>query len=339
MKQTTAISEHVRVSNDGNADLVDLSHTLDTKNTEIARAGKLIANGGLVPLVSNWHVNVKDFNGGLVSLLFYYVNHILLLFIFLSISMINHGVNWYHYSMIKFYTLIYYPNKSPQVIREDVNKLTRIPKRMSCILDLKHTDDENGGVEGLINNIGELTAWSISAGIPDLIIYEYNGVLINDYQTYLPQIIKHLNKSLANYFGSESVPFFSIRIPHKNLIIYSHGDSTTTKPHLQISLLSRTDGKPTIVELTRTMSELAINKELSINDISIELIDEELIELVGPEPDLLINFGPNLDLQEYPPWHIRLTEIYWEPDNQDVNYAIFLRALRKYANCKMNVGK
>jgi dehydrodolichyl diphosphate syntase complex subunit NUS1 len=339
MKQNTTISEHVRVSNDGNAELVDLSHTLGTKNPEIVAGEKVIANGGLVSLVSNWHINVKDFNGGLVSVLFYYVNHILLLFIFLNISMINHGVNWYHYSMIKFYTLVYYPNKSPQVIREDVNKLTRIPKRVSCILDLKHTEDENGGVEGLINNIGELTAWSISAGIPNLVLYEYNGVLINDYQTYLPIIIRHLNKSLANYFGSESVPLFSIRIPHKNLIIHSKGDFATVQPHLEISLLSRTDGKPTIVELTRTMSELAINKELSIKDISIELIDEELIELVGPEPDLLINFGPNLDLQDYPPWHIRLTEIYWEPDNRDVNYAIFLRALKKYSNCKMNVGK
>lgn len=147
------------------------------------------------------------------------------------------------------------------------------------------------------------------------------------------------------YFGTESIPVFSIRIPHSNTVIYSNNlqqSPTFEVPasiDLEISLLSKIDGKPTIIELTKSMCELAVNKELSIKDITIDLIDEELIELVGVEPDLLICFGPSLDLQDYPPWHIRLSEIFWEIDNQDVNYSIFIRALQKYSNCKVNVGK
>ena len=60
-------------------------------------------------------------------------------------------------------------------------------------------------------------------------------------------------------------------------------------------MISRIDGKPTLVELTKTMSELAVNRELLIRDITIDLIDEELHELVGPEPDLLISFCPIIE--------------------------------------------
>ncbi|KAM9924612.1 hypothetical protein OXX80_011164, partial [Metschnikowia pulcherrima] len=80
-------------------------------------------------------------------------------------------------------------------------------------------------------------------------------------------------------------------------------------------------------------------KELSLQDITVDLIDEELTELVGPEPDLVVCFGPVLDLQDYPPWHIRLSELYWEPDNTSVNYAVFIRALQKFAHSKVNLGK
>lgn len=274
----------------------------------------------------------------LFSDIIYLINFLILSCIFLLISVQKQVLYYYHFLKIKSYNLIYYPNKSPEVVREDVNKLSKIPKILSVILDLKHNNDENGGIDGLIGNISELTAWSISSGIQSLVIYEYNGVIIDNYQLYLPMLIKLINKNLINYFGSEGVPLFSIKVPHTNLIIYSNKNSNK-KPILEISLISRIDGKPTIVELTKTMSDLAINKELKINDITIELIDEELVELVGPEPDLLISFGPNLDLQDYPPWHIRLTEIYWEPDNKDVNYATYYRALQQFANCKLNVGK
>ncbi|KAK6455668.1 Decaprenyl diphosphate synthase-like protein [Scheffersomyces xylosifermentans] len=274
-----------------------------------------------------------------VSNVMFYFHHVLLLSLFFVISIYKNINYLYRRLLLKFYTLTYYPNKSPQIIRDDVNRLSKIPKVISCILDLKDDDDENGGIDGLINQISELSAWTVSAGIPQLVIYEYNGVLINN-KGNLAQLKRYISKNLTLYYGTDLVPNYSIRIPHKNLIIYSDPAVTAKEElSLEILLLSRVDGKPTIVELTKTMSELAINKELSIKDISIELIDEELLELVGPEPDLLISFGPSLDLQDYPPWHIRLSEIYWEPDNKDVSYAVFIRALQQFSNCKVNVGK
>lgn len=268
----------------------------------------------------------------LPALASFYMKHTILLALFFLMSIVRNLQFVYNKACLRFYSMAYYPNKTPQVIRDDVVKLNKIPKRISCIINLRADEEENGGIEGLIGDISELAAWCLSAGIPSLTIYEYNGAI----KSSIPELQRYLTKNLRSYFGV-SVPTFCIKVPHSNITL-TVGDEGST-PDLEISLLSRVDGKPTIVELTKTMSELTANKELSVNDITVKLIDEEICELVGLEPDLLICFNPVLDLQDYPPWHIRLTEMYWEPDNNNVNYAVFIRALKKFSQSKANLGK
>lgn len=80
-------------------------------------------------------------------------------------------------------------------------------------------------------------------------------------------------------------------------------------------------------------------KKLSTDDISLDLIDAEINESVMGEPDLLVLFGPNVELQGYPPWQIRLTEIFHVQDNVGVGYQVFLRALHNYAKAQMRFGR
>ncbi|EMG49140.1 hypothetical protein G210_0167 [Candida maltosa Xu316] len=303
MMKSPKISDDVRLNNNGNTTLKNITEELDSRKQSDKR--------------DQIHAPPNSFR----------IHNIFNIILDLSRSLVKTS-------------LTYYPSKSPQVIRDDVNKLSKIPKTISCILDLKDEDDENGGKDGLISSISELTAWSISAGLKKLIIYEFTGTLTQSTEC-VADLRKYITKTLTLYFGTEAIPTFSIRVPHKNLIIYSdnYKSDKNVIADLEIDLISRVDGKPTLVELTKTMSELAVNRELSIKDITIDLIDEELRELVGPEPDLLISFAPSLNLEDYPPWHIRLSEIYWEPDNKDVNYAVFLRALQQFSNCKINIGK
>lgn len=267
----------------------------------------------------------------------FYSKHTILLAVFFLMSIIRNLQFVYHKACLRFYSMAYYPNKTPQVIRDDVANLSKIPRRVSCIVNLRADDDENGGLEGLIADISELAAWCLSAGIPSLTIYEYNGAV----KLSVAELERYVVRNVRSYFGVPG-PCFTIKVPHSNITITAGGDPQNMHealPALEISLLSRVDGKPTIVELTKTMSELTANHELAVDDISVKLIDEEICELVGPEPDLLICFGPVLDLQDYPPWHIRLTEMYWEPDNNNVNYAVFIRALKKFSQSKANLGK
>jgi dehydrodolichyl diphosphate syntase complex subunit NUS1 len=71
----------------------------------------------------------------------------------------------------------------------------------------------------------------------------------------------------------------------------------------------------------------------------VDLVDAELSESVMGEPDLLVLFGPMVELSGYPPWQVRLTEIFHVEDNHGVGYQVFLRALYNFANAQMRFGR
>ncbi len=97
-----------------------------------------------------------------------------------------------------------------------------------------------------------------------------------------------------------------------------------------------------------------------------ELIDAEISEITNPhlphssgshlsvnaekasgvgngEPDLLLIFGPYVKLDGYPPWQIRLTEIFcvgdMGGDGGRVEYQGFLRGLWRFARSEMRFGR
>lgn len=94
-----------------------------------------------------------------------------------------------------------------------------------------------------------------------------------------------------------------------------------------------------MVDLTKTLTEMSQRGKLNPSDIQLDLIDAELSEGIMSEPELLILFGPQVSLSGYPPWHIRLTEIFHLEDNQGVEYQVFIRGLRNYSNAQMRRGK
>ncbi|KAF6072226.1 putative integral membrane protein [Candida albicans] len=255
------ISENVRLRNNGNTQLKNITCDMNNNDNESNEDSETKAPPNSYRIYNIFSIILALFRSlikttskttnSVFQMSMFYINHFILLSLFFMIAIYKNFQYLYRRVYLKYLAVTYYPSKSPQVIREDINKLEKIPKIVSCILDLQDDEDENGGKDGLINSISELTAWSMSAGIP-----------------------------------------------HKNLIIYSDNHIDGNAADLEIDLISRIDGKPTLVELTKTMSELAVNRELSIRDITIDLIDEELHELVGPEPDLLISFAPSLNLED-----------------------------------------
>lgn len=104
-------------------------------------------------------------------------------------------------------------------------------------------------------------------------------------------------------------------------------------------LLSEEDGRDSLVDLTKTLADMAQRSKISASDISIDLIDAELTESIMTDPDLLILFGPHVELSGYPPWQIRLTEIFHVPDNHSVGYQVFLWGLQNFAKAEMRVGR
>lgn len=291
----------------------------------------------------------KNDNESTLELAFFYFYRSILTIFYLIYSiyaLFEYAINR---GKLRFLSIAYRSNDDPSVINADINKLPKIPQKLSVILNYKSEQEEGGGIDGLCNDGASIAAWCVSSGIPSISIYEVNGVL----KKSVSELSRAIFEKFESYFGTENIPNFLIKIPHLNLS-YSGIDSVLidnsvkgtgrdkddfAEYDIEISLISKVDGRSTIVELTKVMAQLAKNGELKKSDITIKFLDHELRQLIGEEPDLIILFQPYLDLQGYPPWHIRLSEMYWEPDNDSVSYVIFLRALQKYSTCKVNVGR
>lgn len=186
-----------------------------------------------------------------------------------------------------------------------------------------------------------------------------------DLKSCIPLLHQIITTKLASYYGSPSQqPSLQVFAPH-HPVNGTAPDPQSDKPSLTLLLLSSTDGRETIVDLTKTLAEMSQNGKLSPEDITPELVDAEISEITSkptqadavsdggvamslkPEPDLLLVFGPFLKLDGYPPWQIRLTEMYCTGDRsyglagygEAVEYQGFMRGLWHYAGAQMRFGR
>ncbi|RDW64284.1 ditrans,polycis-polyprenyl diphosphate synthase [Aspergillus mulundensis] len=273
-------------------------------------------------------------------------------------------VQTYHAVVDRILAIIYYHHRTPELIQKDVKDLDRLPEHLSVILSIRKEDD---ALPLLMDEVAELVSWTASAGIPVLSVYEKSGTL----KSCIPVLHEVITNKLSSYFGSSQQPTLQLFAPHHPIYeTRPHGDAPNNC--LIVLLLSATDGQETFVDLTKTLAEMSQNGKLSPEDITMELVDAEISEIttqpfqedslaaergkagsiqippqVKPEPDLLLIFGPSLKLNGYPPWHIRLTEMYCTGVNGDgttgcsdnVEYQGFLRGLWHYAGAQMRFGR
>ncbi|KAJ5160669.1 uncharacterized protein N7482_007673 [Penicillium canariense] len=262
----------------------------------------------------------------------------------------------YHAIVDRVFAIVYHHHRTPELIRKDVRGLKRLPQHLSVILTLQKEDD---ALSVLMDEVAELAAWSTCAGIAQLSVYEKSGVL----KSCIPALHEIISTKLASYFGTPSQqPSLQLFAPHHPV----HGNAPDPKsesPSLTLLLLSSTDGRETIVDLTKTLAEMSQHGKLAPEDITPELVDAEISEIttlplqagsdgrasntLKPEPDLLLVFGPFLKLDGYPPWQIRLTEMYCTGDRshgmtgygEAVEYQGFMRGLWHYAGAQMRFGR
>ena len=153
----------------------------------------------------------------------------------------------------------------------------------------------------------------------------------------MPRVYEAVIQKFAFYFG-EDHPTLSLTSPHKEERSSTNGAVSHIANHLKLHLISAQDGRESIVDLTRTLAEMSQKGKLSPRDISMELVDAELSEGIMAEPELLILFGPYVELSGYPPWQIRLTEIFCLPDNETFGYQVFVKALRNFSSAQFRRG-
>jgi dehydrodolichyl diphosphate syntase complex subunit NUS1 len=112
-------------------------------------------------------------HGPVKSLLFFATYH----FIALLFSIFFRFRRAFRLAYTKLISLLKYHHRTPEFIAGDVSHLEKLPKHLSVVVELNSDDEQQGnaGLEGLVNDVCELAAWSSSAGINFLSVYERTG--------------------------------------------------------------------------------------------------------------------------------------------------------------------
>ncbi|KAI0019568.1 Decaprenyl diphosphate synthase-like protein [Xylariomycetidae sp. FL0641] len=242
----------------------------------------------------------------------------------------------YHVVCDQVLSILKYHHNTPDYVLRDVGKLDKLPNHVSVILTLEDGGKGGDALEKLVNEVSEVAAWCAAAGIPRLSIYERTGII----KRYMPQTHRAVSKTLKGWFGKAQVPPVTmVSRGAPTLQSPGRGSSNQDLQALELILISEEDGREAMVDLTKVLAGMVQKQKISVDDITMDVVDNELSEAVMPEPDLLISFEPYVDLQGFPPWPIRLTEIYCTPDNQKVGYQVFLRGLRKYSEATFKRGR
>ncbi|KAL2756779.1 hypothetical protein ACRALDRAFT_2101653 [Sodiomyces alcalophilus JCM 7366] len=243
----------------------------------------------------------------------------------------------WHTVLYRIRSIAFYHHRTPAIIEKDTATLEKKPQHLSVILKMDQAGRHGPELERLVNEAAEIAVWCACAKIPMVTIYERTGL----FKRYLPQVQQVIVQKFRSYFGRHQ-PSLTISMPHGDEILETPalGDFARADPrHLNVLFISAEDGRDSMVDLTRTLTEMSQKAKLSPKDIGLDLIDAELSEGIMPEPDLLILFGPHVELDGYPPWPIRLTEIFCLKDNQEVGYQVFISALRKFSTAQFRKGR
>ena len=82
----------------------------------------------------------------------------------------------YHVLLDRVFALLYYHHRAPELIRQDVKNLSRLPEHLSVLLELKGEERGTASLEVLMDELAEIAAWCSCVGIPMLSVYEKTGM-------------------------------------------------------------------------------------------------------------------------------------------------------------------
>lgn len=89
----------------------------------------------------------------------------------------------YHAIVDRIFAVLYYHHRAPELIKQDVRGLSRIPQHLSVILELKKEERGAAGLDRLLDDAAEISAWCACVGIPMLSVYEKTGVYLLHFST------------------------------------------------------------------------------------------------------------------------------------------------------------
>lgn len=199
-----------------------------------------------------------------------------------------------------------------------IKKLDKIPRHMVVVL---------GTETPSYRDLANIVVWCVAAGIPHISFYEHSGLLKRTKNELYNAVVQaSLNTSSWNRTLTGNV-----------LPSATSKKNGVSAPSIHINVLSLTNGRGAIADLTR---ECATNNVNSAK-ITVDFLDEKLQKHVNhaPDPEMALCCGSMCGTYGVLPWQVRNTEFINIKTHHNISVESFLNSLHTYGYCEQRFGK
>ena len=117
-------------------------------------------------------------------------------------------------------------------------------------------------------------------------------------------------------------------------------NETKENQGLTINIALNYGGRPEIVSATKQIAQEILEKKISVEDISDELLSSRMWLKNSPDPDLIIRTGGEMRLSGFLLWQSAYSEFYFTNTYwPDFDKETLEKAVTEYSNRKRNFGK
>lgn len=231
---------------------------------------------------------------------------------------------------------------------------TRIPQHVSIIMDgngrwarQRGLERWAGHVEG-VNSVREVLSTAAKAGVKYLSLYAFSEENWNRSKEEVGSLMALMMKSMLSEIGhmdAEGVRFVVLgnrdRLGDElNATIDDCMRRTAGNTKITMIIFLSYSGKWDILQAVRRIAEKAVADPSSVEDITMETVDGNLVTAGYPDPDLIIRTSGEQRVSNYLLWQGAYSEFYFTgvlwPDFRGKE---FMNALEEYSRRDRRYGK
>lgn len=230
----------------------------------------------------------------------------------------------------------------------------KLPKHVAIIMDgngrwaKKRFMPRLAGHKAGVETLKKIIEYSSNIGIKYLTVYAFSSENWNRPKKEIDGILKLLmitftkeleklneNNVIIKMLGDKN------NIPEDVKSIFDKSElRTKNNTGLQLNVAFNYGGRDEILSSVKKIAELCIENKIDIEDISKELIEENLYTAGIPDPDFVIRTSGEIRLSNFLLWQISYSELYFtETFWPDFNVEEYNKALEEFKLRKRRYGK
>jgi tritrans,polycis-undecaprenyl-diphosphate synthase [geranylgeranyl-diphosphate specific] len=230
------------------------------------------------------------------------------------------------------------------------------PKHLAVILDgnrrfalEKHMDHVWGHEKGY-ENVEKLLDWCLELGIEELTLYAFSTENFNRSPTEVDALMDLLTRACERMRTDPEIHQNHVRIraigrkaelPEKlQSAIERMEDATKDYDNFSLNVAMSYGGRAEIIDAIKSIYKKVEGGELSLDDLSEEVVSQHLYKEDMPDPEMIIRTSGEMRLSGFLLWQSAYSELYFAeayfPAFRKVD---FLRALRTYQQRQRRFGK